>query len=97
MEVDKPIDFKKDDLIYKIIIENKDGIITKIIDTNIYKIISVSNEYFGGSFEKYLSRDTAVIIPENQDSIKDFGDVWVIQSVLDGKTRVYAKHVYERI
>ena len=88
MEVDNPIDFKKDDLIYKIFIENKDGIHTKI-----YKIINIHNEFYGSSLEKYVSRDIALIIPKDQDSIKDFGEVWVIQSVLDGKTHVYAKHV----
>ena len=46
MEVEKLIDFKKDDLIYKIFIEENDGV---TVDTNIYKIISVRNEFFGGS------------------------------------------------
>lgn len=88
MEVDNPIDFKKDDFIYKIFDENKDSINRKI-----YKIISIQNEYFGSTPEKYLSRDIALIIPKDEYYIKESAEVLVIQTILDGKTHVYAKHL----
>jgi len=87
MEIDTPIDFKKDDLIYKIFDENNG------INTKIYRIISITNEFYGSSLEKFLSRDTAVIIPKDETSTTDFAEILVIQTVLDGKTLVYAKHV----
>ena len=92
MEVDKRIDFKKDDLIYKVFFETKNGVIIKTVDTIIYKIINIQNEYYGSSLEKYVSRDIALIVPKDKDSI-DFGEVWVIQTILDGKIHVYAKHI----
>jgi hypothetical protein len=87
MEIDNPIDFKKDDLIYKIFDENN-GIHTKI-----YKIINIRNEFYGSTPEKYVSRDIALVIPKDEISITDFAEILVIQTVLDGKTLVYAKHV----
>jgi hypothetical protein len=93
MESETWIEFVEGDKIYGINIENQDGIVTKIIDkTKIYKIVSIDIERYGG-LEKYLVRYTAVVIPENETSIKDFGECWVLQSTMDGKTNLFAVKV----
>jgi hypothetical protein len=83
--------FNKDDRIYKIIftkdIQNN---IIKTIDTSeIYKIISIRNDFFGGVLTKFVSRDSAIIIPEKYISenynepeiIKKYGEYIILESV----------------
>ena len=68
--------------------------ITKTIDkTTIYKIISVRIETYGDLTNGYLVRHTAVVIPENETSIKDFGECLVLQNIIDGKTNTFAVKV----
>jgi hypothetical protein len=87
MESDTSVEFVQDDRIYGIDI-------TKTIDKPaIYKIISVRIETYGDLTNGYLVRHTAVVIPENETSIKDFGECWVLQNIIDGKTNTFAVKV----
>jgi len=93
MESETWVEFVEGDRIYFIDIKNKDDVVTKTIDkTKIYKIVSVKIETYG-DLKNYLVRYIAVVIPENQTSIKDFGECYVIQSIIDGKTYSYAVKV----
>jgi hypothetical protein len=66
---------------------DSDGNLTYTVDTSIiYKILSVSNEFYGNRLNKYVSRDSAMIIPENETNEKDFAEFIILQSDLDGET-----------
>ena len=78
--------FYKDDRIYKILFsrDSSDNII-KTVDTSIiYKIVSVRNEFFGDGLTKFVSIDSSIIIPENETSIKEFGEYLNLQKNIDG-------------
>ena len=83
MESESCVEFVKGDRIYN------NGTVDK---TKIYKIVSVNIETCG-DLKNYLVRYIAIVIPENQTSVKDFGECWVIQSIIDGKTYSYAVKV----
>jgi hypothetical protein len=83
MESDTWVEFVKGDRIYNIGTGDK---------TKIYKIVSVNTETCG-DLNNYLVRYIAIVIPENQISVKDFGECWVIQNIIDGKANLFAVKV----
>ena len=80
--------FNKDDRIYKIFYSKdiSDNIITTIDTSKIHKIISVRNDFFGDGLTKFVSRDSAVIVPDSEIDMKEFGEYWRLQTVIDGQT-----------
>ena len=82
------VKFNKDDRIYRVIYNtDSEGNLTYTVDTSIiYKLLSVSNEFFGNRLNKYVSRDSAMIIPENETNEKEFAEYMVLQTDLDGET-----------
>jgi hypothetical protein len=85
MDSDICIEFREGDRIY--------GIDITIDKTEIYKIISIRIESYGDLTNGYLVRHTALVIPENETSIKDFGECWVLQNIIDGKPNTFAVKV----
>jgi hypothetical protein len=85
-------DFNKDDRIYKIIysLDISDNIITTVDTSKIYKIVSVRNDFFGDGLTKYVSIDSAVVLPESETDIKQFGEYYELQTSVDGNVVYYA-------
>jgi len=96
--------FNKDDRIYKIIFTKdiQNNIIQTVDTSEIYKIISIRNDFFGDVLTKYVSRDSAIIIPEKYISensneneiIKKYGEYIILESVSDlNGYQVFVVHV----
>ena len=71
--------FQKGDIIYKIhFIRNEEtNTVNQIVDTSVkYTIQSIMNEFYGDWEKGYLSRDTALILAENNTE----PEIHVVQS-----------------
>jgi len=92
MQISEVQQFYKDDKIYKInFTKDLSNNIIKTIDTSkIYNIVSVRNDFFGDGLTKFVSRDSAIIVPENETDIKNYGEYYELQTVLDGNITHYA-------
>ena len=87
-----PKDFSKHDRIYKILYSKdvSDNIIKTVDTSKIYKIVSVRNDFFGDGLTKFVSRDSAIIIPETETDIRQFGEYYKLQTTIDGNVFYYA-------
>jgi len=82
--------------------DDSDNVIQKIDTSEVYKIISVRNNFFGDGLTHFVSRDSAIIIPEKYISensneneiIQKYGEYIILESVTDlNGIYLFAVHV----